>query len=65
MIQPGYVYLNKTRDPAKGQRLRSARFDGILEVTDPAAFAATIAAGIGPAKAFGFGLLSVAPVSPG
>jgi CRISPR system Cascade subunit CasE len=61
LIQPGYVYLNKTRVPGNGQRLRSARYEGILEVTDPAAFAAAIATGIGPAKAFGFGLLSVAP----
>jgi CRISPR system Cascade subunit CasE len=40
----------------------AVRFDGHLRVTDPELFAATIAAGIGPAKAFGFGLLSVAPV---
>jgi len=36
-------------------------YEGILRVTDPAAFQQGIAAGIGPAKAFGFGLLSVAP----
>lgn len=36
-------------------------FEGVLQVTDPQTFAETIAAGIGPAKAFGFGLLSVAP----
>jgi CRISPR system Cascade subunit CasE len=35
-------------------------FEGILEVTDPEEFAAAVTAGIGPAKAFGFGLLSVA-----
>ena len=38
------------------------RFDGILQVTDPAAFLTAIQAGIGSGKAFGFGLLSVAPV---
>jgi CRISPR system Cascade subunit CasE len=37
-------------------------FDGFLSVTDPDAFRETLARGIGPAKAFGFGLLSVAPV---
>jgi len=37
-------------------------FDGILQVTDPAAFLTAIQAGIGSGKAFGFGLLSVAPV---
>lgn len=36
------------------------RFDGILRVTDAAKFAETLAAGIGSAKAFGFGLLSIA-----
>ena len=40
----------------------SVQFDGILQVTDPATFLAAIQAGIGSGKAFGFGLLSVAPV---
>lgn len=40
----------------------SVQFDGILQVTDPAAFLTAIQAGIGSGKAFGFGLLSVAPV---
>ena len=35
-------------------------FDGLLQVDDPALFAAAIASGIGPAKGFGFGLLSLA-----
>ena len=42
--------------------LHSVQFDGILQVTDPAAFLTAIQAGIGSGKAFGFGLLSVAPV---
>lgn len=37
-------------------------FEGVLEVTDPEQFQHTLRAGIGSAKAFGFGLLSVAPV---
>lgn len=37
-------------------------FEGILEVTDPEQLQHTLRAGIGSAKAFGFGLLSVAPV---
>lgn len=41
-------------------RLRSARYDGILKITDPAHFQGTLVQGIGPGKAFGFGLLSVA-----
>lgn len=36
-------------------------FEGVLRVEDEATFARTIVAGIGPAKAFGFGLLSLAP----
>jgi CRISPR system Cascade subunit CasE len=62
-IQPGYVYVNDTPNE-KGQRLRSVRYDGTLTVTDPARFRETLVRGIGPGKAFGFGLLSVAPVNP-
>ncbi|WP_019991487.1 type I-E CRISPR-associated protein Cas6/Cse3/CasE [Rudanella lutea] len=36
------------------------RFDGLLQVTDPALLAEALRQGIGPAKAFGFGLLSLA-----
>jgi len=59
-VQPSYIYVNKTRDE-KGQRLRSARYDGALTITDPARFQETLVRGLGPGKAFGFGLLSVAP----
>lgn len=40
----------------------SALFDGTLEVTDVAAFRAMLVAGIGSGKAFGFGLMSIAPI---
>jgi CRISPR system Cascade subunit CasE len=59
-LQPGYVYMNKN---GKGQRLRSVLFDGLLRVTDPDAFRQTLVRGIGSGKAFGFGLLSVAPAN--
>jgi len=36
------------------------RFDGVLQVTDPALLTEALRQGIGPAKAFGFGLLSLA-----
>jgi len=36
-------------------------YEGVLEVTDALAFRHALAAGIGPAKGFGFGLLSIAP----
>ena len=43
-------------------RLWTVTFDGRVRVTDAEGFRRTLAAGIGPAKAFGCGLLSVAPV---
>lgn len=53
-----------------GNRLRGERpvehlcvdYDGVLVVRDPATFAQTIESGIGSAKAFGYGLLSLARV---
>jgi len=62
VVQPGYVYINK-EGKGQGKRLRSARYDGTLTVTDPDAFRQTLICGIGPAKAFGFGLLSLARAS--
>lgn len=41
----------------------AVEFQGELTVTDPKKFRATVAAGIGSAKAFGFGLLVLAPLS--
>jgi CRISPR system Cascade subunit CasE len=46
------------------QGLHSAvEFKGMLTVTDPAKFHETFTRGIGSAKAFGFGLLAIAPVA--
>ena len=42
--------------------LLAVRYDGILQITDSKEFLRTIQNGIGPGKAFGFGLLSLAPV---
>ena len=42
--------------------LFGVRFDGVLQVTDVGALVEAVRGGIGPAKAFGFGLLSLAPV---
>lgn len=61
-IQAGCIYVKKTQD-GNGQRLRSVRYDGILEVIDPDIFRDALIRGIGSGKAFGFGLLSVAPAS--
>lgn len=60
-LQSGHIYMKKIGD---GQRLRSVLFDGLLRVTDADAFRQTLVRGIGSGKAFGFGLLSVAPADP-
>jgi CRISPR system Cascade subunit CasE len=40
----------------------AVEFEGVLSVTNPAAFQAAFARGIGSAKAFGFGLLALVPL---
>lgn len=42
--------------------LTTARFDGVLEVADPEALRAALTQGIGRAKGYGCGLLTLAPV---
>jgi CRISPR system Cascade subunit CasE len=39
----------------------SVLFEGLLRVTDPDKFRVALEQGLGPAKAYGFGLLSIAP----
>lgn len=63
LVQPGFVYVNKTNEAGAGTRLRSVRYEGVLQVIEPDKFRAALAAGIGPAKAFGFGLLYIAPAT--
>jgi CRISPR system Cascade subunit CasE len=41
--------------------LHTVQFDGRLQITDAAKFKTAVQTGIGPAKAFGCGLLSLAP----
>jgi len=74
-VQSGYIYFKKLKEGQEshtedrtgkerhggGPRLFSVRYEGILEVTEPDKFRNTLLRGIGPGKAFGFGLLSVAP----
>lgn len=53
----------RSGEPAEArQQHLSADFTGVLCVRDPAAFRQTLIRGIGPGKAFGFGLMSVARV---
>jgi len=62
IVRTGYVYVNHGQDQTGGRRIRLARYEGSLMVTDSENFRNTISRGIGPGKAFGFGLLSVAPM---
>ena len=54
----------RKRDGVRGQATThlSVLFHGLLRATDTNAFLETLVRGIGAGKAFGFGLLSVAPV---
>jgi CRISPR system Cascade subunit CasE len=49
-------------DRSHDLKLFSVQFDGILQVVDSIKAANTISNGIGSAKGFGFGLLSIAPI---
>ncbi|MCP9495169.1 MAG: type I-E CRISPR-associated protein Cas6/Cse3/CasE [Pyrinomonadaceae bacterium MAG19_C2-C3] len=52
------------RFPSSDRKIQfsAARFDGVLQVTDVELFRHALENGIGAAKGFGFGLLSVAPI---
>ncbi len=49
--------------PTVNNQFSAARFDGVLRVTDAEAFTNAVENGIGKARGYGFGLLSVAPAS--
>jgi CRISPR system Cascade subunit CasE len=55
---------NRLKDETHKLEHFAVQFDGTLFVTDALKLADTIACGIGSAKGFGFGLLSLAPASP-
>lgn len=58
------VHRRQTLTFRRGARtvtLTTATFDGVLEVTDPNAFRQALTLGIGHAKAYGCGLLTIAP----
>lgn len=62
IVQPEPVmYFRKLKEGRSG-KIQTVLFDGVMRVTDPAVFESQIIQGIGPAKAFGCGLLSVARV---
>lgn len=58
----GKEHLNSSKPGNKGKMTHlGVTFEGILEVTEPELFLKTLESGIGSAKGFGFGLLSIAP----
>lgn len=60
-ISPAHrFYFHREKDGHRGLHA-GVDFTGTLEVTDPARFHETFRRGIGSAKAFGFGLLIIAP----
>ncbi|GAA4962008.1 type I-E CRISPR-associated protein Cas6/Cse3/CasE [Yinghuangia aomiensis] len=50
------------KGPGKPVVLHTATFEGALEITDAATFTACLTEGMGPAKAYGCGLLTLAPL---
>lgn len=62
LVTLGWVqaYRPRTKEQMK---FRSALLEGTLSASDPAKLSVAVFSGIGHAKAFGFGLLSVAPVN--
>jgi len=61
MLQHSVSKDGTQRDTAKDLSLFTVQFDGVLEVIDKGRFVETLEAGIGSAKGFGCGLLSLAP----
>jgi len=64
VIKEGFAEdkMTDTNDRKHSLTILSVRFDGLLRVIDPDAFRQTIEQGMGSAKGFGFGLLSIAPL---
>lgn len=60
-LEKGYVHMQKP-NAASGIRLRAVRYAGVLRVVDEERFMRALATGIGPGKAFGFGMLTITPV---
>jgi CRISPR system Cascade subunit CasE len=62
VIPEGVVHDERGKETRGKIRHYAVRFEGMLSVTDPVLFLEALKRGIGPAKGFGFGLLSIAPV---
>lgn len=59
IVQEAPLYFRKVREQRSG-KVQPVLFEGALQVDDPATFHKAVAEGIGPAKSFGMGLLSLA-----
>ncbi|OAI20655.1 type I-E CRISPR-associated protein Cas6/Cse3/CasE [Methylomonas lenta] len=60
IVKPETVtYFRKPKEGRSG-KIQTVLFDGVMTVTDSAEFETQVTQGIGPAKAFGCGLLSIA-----
>lgn len=60
-MDEGYINGNKNDGQTRHRvNLKVARFEGVVRVINPEIFVHTLKDGIGPAKAFGCGLLSIA-----
>ncbi len=55
--------FRKKNNGAKPVVLHTATFEGRLRITDTTAFTERLLNGIGPAKSYGCGLLTLAPLS--
>lgn len=61
VIDEGYISGRKRTEKGNHRLdLKTARFEGMLSVVQPESFGEALSTGIGPAKAFGCGLLSLA-----
>lgn len=61
-VQPEPVtYFRKPKEGRSG-KIQTVLFDGVITVSNSTEFASQVLLGIGPAKAFGCGLLSVAKI---
>lgn len=58
-VQPGDVRMAEVTSAGGGKTFAGALFDGELVITDTTRFRDALIRGIGPAKAFGYGLLSI------
>ncbi len=62
VVSPARSYSFRRYNQTKPMHFIGVDFEGVLQVTDQNALIQTLKSGIGRGKAFGFGLLSLAPV---